>query len=72
MRNFEDAIQKAKHLAKTPEGQQLITTLQHMGGNDLENALEAASSGDYTPIQQEIARLLKDPQAKALLDAMGW
>ena len=67
MHKYEDAITKAKHLAQTPEGQQLIKLMQQKGGTDLEKALESAASGNMSQIQHLLSTLMKDPNALDLL-----
>ena len=47
MQSYDDAIQKAKKLAQTPEGQQLIELLKQTGGADMEKALDCAASGNF-------------------------
>ncbi len=72
MQNRDDAIQKAKHLAQTPEGQQLMEFLQKNAGNNLENALESAASGNFSQIQDILSQLVKNPEAQKLLKRMEW
>ena len=54
-------------LAQSPAGQQLITLLQRTGGNELQNAVAKASSGDYEQAKQTLSSLLASPEAQALL-----
>lgn len=72
MHDYDHAIEKARHLAQTPEGQKLIETLRQMGGSDFENAVGSAASGDFSQVQQQLTRLLQDPQARKLLESMEW
>ena len=72
MQNYENAIQKAKRLAQTPEGQQLRKLLQQAEGTDLETALEAAASGNLSQIQNIVAQLMKHPDAIQILKRMEW
>lgn len=72
MRNFDHAIEKARQLAQTPEGKQLIDSLRQFGGSELDDAVESAASGDFSQVQRELTRLLQDPQARKLLEAMEW
>ena len=72
MQNYENAIQKAKQLAQTPEGQQLRKLLQQAEGTDLETALEAAASGNLSQIQNIVAQLMKHPDAIQILKRMEW
>lgn len=72
MQNYDHAIEKARHLAQTPEGKQLIEALRQMGGSDLEHAVGSAASGDFSKVQQQLTQLLQDPQARKLLESMEW
>lgn len=64
-------IQEALRLANTPTGQQLLALLQQKGGNDLETAMNHATSGDYDAAKQALAKLMADPQAQELLNKLG-
>ena len=70
MRNQEDAIQEAMRLARTPAGQKLIQTLQQHGGNELQNSLQQAKSGDTRQIQQILNRFMDDPDVRQLMDQL--
>ena len=72
MQSYDDAIQKAKKLAQTPEGQQLIELLKQTGGADMEKALDCAASGNFSQIQNILSLLINNPDAKRLLDKMEW
>lgn len=72
MQNYDHAIEKARRLAQTPAGQQLNNLLRQMGGSNLESALASAASGDYSKLQQVLPKLLSNPQARKLLEEMGW
>ena len=72
MQNYENAIQKARRLAQTPEGQQLRKLLQQSEGADLESALEAAASGNLSQIQNIVTQLMNNPEATRLLKKMEW
>ena len=64
-------MQEAKRIAATPAGQELIRLLQRSGGNDLKQAMEKAAAGDYSGAKDAISALLKDPEAKKLMDQLG-
>lgn len=68
MSEFDHAIQEAKKLAATPEGKQLVSRLQQLGGPDLNQALE---SGDLNRMKQSLSLLLKDPNTRQLLEKLG-
>lgn len=71
MQNNDPKIQEAMRLAQTPAGQQFIATLQKSNGVDLQKAMDAAASGDFTPIKQLLSKALKDPQTQKLLEHLG-
>ena len=71
MSDFEHAIQEAKKLAATAEGQQLAKMLQQLGGPNIQQAMDSAAAGDLSHAQQAITSLLKDPQARKLLELLG-
>ena len=65
------SIQEAIRIASTPQGQQLIAALKKNSGNDLENALRKAQTGDYTEARKAITSLMDTPEIKALLKQLG-
>ena len=71
MSDFEHAIQEAKKLAATAEGQQLAKLLQQLGGPNLQQAMDGAAAGDLSQAQKAIMTLMKDPQARKLLEQLG-
>ena len=71
MSGFESAIEQARQLANTPEGKQLAQLLQQSGGGDLQNALDQAAAGDTQQVKKLLTALLKDPQARKLLEKLG-
>ena len=71
MADFEQALEEAKRIAKTPEGKQLALLLHQLGGNDLQQYVDAAAAGDLQQAQQMIRALMKDPQARQILNKLG-
>ena len=71
MSDFENAINNAKRLAGTPEGKQLAALLQQLGGTDLQQAMDHAAAGDFRSAQQALSTLMKDPQARQIIEKMG-
>ena len=63
--NFD--MNRAKSIAGSPAGQQLLAMLQAKNSDALKKAMSAASSGDYLAAQQSLTTLLKDPEVQALL-----
>ena len=71
MSEFEKAIQEARRLAATSEGQQLAMLLQQLGGPNMQQAMDSAAAGDLSHAQKAIMTLMKDPQARKLLEQLG-
>ena len=71
MSDFEHAIQEAKKLAATAEGQQLAKMLQQLGGPNIRQAMDSAAAGDLSQAQKAIMALMKDPEARKLLQQLG-
>ena len=71
MQYNQDSIREALRMAQSPACQQLMRMLQQTGGQNLENAMNRAASGDYSEAKQVLNQLLADPQAKKLLEQMG-
>ena len=71
-KNSQDfSMQEALRLAKSPAGQQLLAMLQNSDNQKLQQAMDQASSGDYTRASQTIRNLLSSPEAKKLLEELG-
>ena len=64
-------MQELFRIINSPAGQQLITMLQKTGGNDLQNAIGKAAGGDFEEARKAVSALLKDPEAKKLLEQLG-
>lgn len=71
MDHNQDAIREAMRMANSPAGQQLLQLLQQQNGSGLQNAMDSAAGGDYNAAKKLLTQLLKDPQAKKLLEQMG-
>ena len=71
MSDFERALKDAKRLAGTAQGQQLAALLQQLGGTDLHQAINRAASGDFAAAQAALTKLMKDPQARKILQQLG-
>jgi len=71
-KNSQDfSVQKAKQLAQTPEGQQLMAMLQQKDSAQLQKAMEAASAGNYQQAGSLLQSLLSSPEARQLIKKMG-
>lgn len=64
-------MQEILRLAASPAGKQLIALLQQNGGDELQRAMQQASTGDYTQAKRTLESVLSDPQAQKLLKELG-
>ena len=71
MSDFEHALKDAKRLAGSPEGKQLAALLQQLGGGDLQKAMDRAAAGDFSAAQTALTQLMKNPQARSILEKLG-
>ena len=71
MEHNQEAIREAMRMANSPAGQQLLQILQQQNGAGLQNAMESAASGNYDAAKKVLSQLLKDPQARKLMEQMG-
>lgn len=58
-------------LAQSPAGQQLLALLQQNGGQQLQQAVDLASTGDYSQAKQALSALMASPEVQKLLKQMG-
>ena len=65
--NMQDLIR----IANSPAGQRLMDLLQSNGGSALQQAMAEAAAGDYRQAKAMLNSLLKDPEAKSLLEQLG-
>ncbi len=68
--NQED-IRNALRMAQSPAGQQLLQLLRQSGGQELDQAMNQALSGDYRSAKTILNSLLNNPQAMELMKQMG-
>lgn len=71
MSDFQHALEEAKKLSQTPEGKQLAALLQQMGGYNMQQALDQAAAGDIHQAKQAIMHLMRNPEARSLLERLG-
>lgn len=71
MSDFDHALQEARRLAETPEGKQLAQLLQQLGGQNMQQAMNAAAAGDMTQAKQAISALMQNPEARRLMAQLG-
>ena len=71
MSDMDHAIQEAMKLAATPEGKQLAALLQQLGGQNLQQTIDHAASGNLSQAKQAISMLMKNPEARQLLEKLG-
>ena len=71
-KNSQDfSIEEAARLANTPAGQQLLAMLRGADPQQLQQAADLASAGDYTQASQTLKQLLSSPEARKLLKDLG-
>lgn len=71
MQPNQDFIREAKRMAQSPAGQQLLQILRSTGGQELDQAMEKAISGDYLAAKNLLNGLMKDPRTMELMKQMG-
>ena len=71
MRDNDPSMQDLMRLAQSPAAQQLMSLLRQNGGAGLQEAMSKAAAGDYTQAKQALTELLKDPEARSLLQQLG-
>lgn len=71
MSEYERAVEKARQLAQTPEGTQLLRQLQQTAGADVQQALDAAAAGDMEQTKRILTQLMKSSQGQQLLKLLG-
>lgn len=71
MDSKDQAMEKAMQLARSPQGQQLISMLQKNHSAVLNQAMKQASQGDYAQAQKLLSTLLSDPEAQKLINQLG-
>ena len=65
---FHDfSMADAMRLAQSDAGKQLFTLLQSTQGQQLQQAMDQASSGNYAQVKQTVQALMASEQAQALL-----
>ena len=65
------SMQDAMRLANSEAGQRLLAILKQSGGDQLQQAMEQASSGHYETAQQSLRSLLENSEVRALLKELG-
>ena len=64
-------MKEAMAFAKSDAGKQLYELLQRTKGQQLQSAMDHASTGNYEEVKRTLASMLADPEAKKLLSKMG-
>ena len=64
------SMQEAMRLAQSPTGQELLRLLQQANGAAVQQAVDAANSGDYAAAARTMQTLLT-PEVKQLLEKLG-
>ena len=64
-------LDKAKQLATSPQGKQLLSALMAADPNLMRNVSSAVSSNDYSRLAATLSPLLESDSVKNLLKQMG-
>ena len=71
-KNFGDfSMRDALRLSKTPAGQQLLALLQQTQPDAMRKAMEQASKGDMSQMQETLAPILASEEVQKLLQQLG-
>ena len=65
------SMDDALRMAQTPAGQQLLNLISQANSQDLQNAMDLASTGDLSGAQKALSSLMSSPQVQALLKQLG-
>lgn len=65
------SMRDAMHLAQTDEAKELLALLREKNPQQLQQAMDQASSGDYAQVKQTLSDLLASPQVQELIKRMG-
>ena len=66
--NFD--IQQAMRLANSDTGKQLFNLLQSTQGQTLQGAMDQAASGNFDQLKKTVQELMKNEQARQLMEKM--
>ncbi len=65
------SLEQARKVAQSESGKQLFSALQQSHSEQIRNAMEQASAGDYDSVRKTLAEMLNDPKVKELMQKMG-
>jgi len=71
MSDFDHAMEEARKMAQTPQGRQLASMLQQLGGTGIRQAMDAAAAGDMTQAKLLLSQLMQDPKMQQILEQLG-
>lgn len=71
MNKKSEDLEKAKRLAESPAGQQLLQALQQSNAQAFSRAGTALENGNYADAQKALQQLMQDPAVSALLKKLG-
>lgn len=60
-------MEEVMKLARTPEGQAILSRLQNQHSRELENAVIQAQAGDFEQVKRTITDFLNSPAGKELM-----
>jgi hypothetical protein len=64
-------MKEAMAFAHSDAGKKLYAHLEQTNGQQLRNAMDLASAGNYDGVKKAISSLLSDPETIKLLEKMG-
>lgn len=65
------SMEDAKRLAQSDAGRKLYSALQQSHSQQLQSAMEQATAGNYSAVQETITQMMNTPEVKAFLQQMG-
>lgn len=55
-------------IAKSPDGQKLLSMIQERGGDQYAQAMQQAERGDYSGAKEMISKIMSSPEAMQLIE----
>lgn len=71
MQHDHQSMENAMRIAQSEAGRQLLKHLQQSNSQQLAQAMQKASAGDYSGAKSLLQQLLQDPKTRQLLDGIG-
>ena len=65
--NRSFSMEDARRMAQTDAGKKLLALLQAQNSQQLQKAMEQASTGNYTQLKDTLSTFMASPEAQSLL-----